>query len=81
MIKTVATYNPAKFSSFSPGISYLTCNICGSDNMIETVQGFVCKTCGFELELQKLQSDRPYNDDIIQYAQSLGRTQIGTKNE
>jgi len=77
----LATYKSAKIGSFSPDVSYLACDICGSNNIIETVQGFVCKTCGIELELQKLQYDRPYNDDIIQYAQGLGRTQIGTKNE
>ncbi len=77
----MATYNLARFSSFSPEMLDLTCDICGSENIIETEQGFVCKSCGFVLKLQKLQYDRPYNDDIIQYAKGLGRTQIGTKSE
>ena len=55
--------------------------MCGSGEIIETIQGYVCQTCGIELELQNLHYDRPYNDDIVQYAKGLGRTKIGTEQE
>lgn len=61
--------------------SHLSCDICGSEEIIETKPFFVCGSCGIELEIQKFQYDRPYNDDIIQYANGLGGTQIGTKRE
>jgi len=77
----MATDNTVKVSSFSSDYACLLCDICGSDNIVETTQGFVCQTCGLELELQKLQYDRPYNGDIIQCTKGLGRTQIGTNRE
>jgi transcription initiation factor TFIIIB Brf1 subunit/transcription initiation factor TFIIB len=55
----------------------LTCDICGSTDIIETKEGYVCRTCGLVLEIQKLKYNRPYNRDIIQYA-ALGTTQIGS---
>lgn len=55
----------------------LTCDICGSTDIIETKEGYVCRTCGLVLEIQKLEFNRPYNRDIIQYA-ALGTTQIGS---
>ena len=55
----------------------LTCDICGSTDIIETKEGYVCRTCGLVLEIQKLEFNRPYNRDIIQYA-VLGTTQIGS---
>ncbi len=55
----------------------LTCDICGSTDIIETKEGYVCRTCGLVLEIQKLEYNRPYNRDIIQYA-ALGTTQIGS---
>ncbi len=61
--------------------SYLTCDECSSSDIIESNQSFVCRSCGTVLEIQIFQYNRPYNDDIIQYANGLGRTQIGTKGE
>lgn len=55
----------------------LTCDICGSTDIIETKEGYVCRTCGLVLEIQKLEYNRPYNRDIVQYA-ALGTTQIGS---
>jgi hypothetical protein len=57
------------------------CDVCGSDNIADTSEGYVCKDCGIVLEIQKFQYSRPYNTDIIQYAKGLGQTQIGNKME
>ena len=67
-------------SSISPHFSSVSCDLCRSANIQETIEGYVCGDCGIVLEIQKLQYDRPYNDDILQYA-ILGTTQIGTKGE
>ncbi len=67
-------------SSISPHFSSVSCDLCSSANIQETIEGYVCGDCGIVLEIQKLQYDRPYNDDILQYA-ILGTTQIGTKGE
>jgi len=77
----MATIKPKRDGAVSPDYTYLKCDICGSYNILETIQGYVCQTCGIVLEIQKLQYDRPYNDDIIQYAKGLGRTKIGSKHE
>ncbi|MFW9989890.1 MAG: hypothetical protein ACFFC3_14660 [Candidatus Odinarchaeota archaeon] len=77
----MATYKPYQESSLSSEISSLTCDICGSDNITETREGYVCEDCGIVLELQKLQYHRPYSEDLIQYARGSGRTKIGTKQE
>ena len=75
----MATYNN-KTSSISPYYSKLSCDICNSVNIQETIEGYVCGDCGIVLKIQKLQYHRPYNDDILQYA-ILGTSQIGTKRE
>ncbi len=67
-------------SSISPHFSSVSCDLCSSANIQETIEGYVCGDCGIVLEIQKLQYDRHYNDDILQYA-ILGTTQIGTKGE
>ena len=59
----------------------LRCDLCNSTDVIETAEGYVCRDCAVVLKIQKLQYDRPYNNDIVQYARGLGRTQIGTKRE
>jgi len=61
-------------------ITDLVCDICSSIDIIETREGYTCRTCGIVLEVQKLEYYRPYNDDIIQHA-VLGTTQIGSKRE
>lgn len=81
MIKTVATYKLVQDDSFSPEFSHVSCDICGSSDIIENPEGYVCRGCGIVLEIQKLQYDRPYNEDLIQYAKGVGRTQIGTSRE
>jgi len=81
VIKTLATYKTLQESRLSPDLAHLSCDICGSADILETREGYVCKKCGVVLEIQKLQYDRPYNEDIIQYAKGVGTTQIGTRRE
>lgn len=81
VIKALATYKTLQDSSLPLSYSYLTCDICDSAEIEGTTAGYVCRECGVVLETQKLQYDRPYNDDIIQYAKGLGTTQIGTRRE
>ena len=73
----MATYNLV--IDISPNTGY-SCDICKSDNILDTTEGYVCGDCGIVLEVQKLEYHRPYNDDILQYA-PLGQTQIGTRRE
>ncbi|MFX1304397.1 MAG: hypothetical protein ACFE9X_13660 [Promethearchaeota archaeon] len=77
----MATYKTLQESALSPNYSHLECDICRSADIVDTKGGYVCRECGIVLEIQKLQYDRPYNEDIIQYAKGLGITQIGTKRE
>jgi len=77
----VATYKTLQEGSFSPVFSHISCDICDSSDIIENPEGYVCRNCGILLEIQKLQYDRPYNEDLIQYAKGVGRTQIGTSRE
>ncbi|NVM34414.1 MAG: hypothetical protein HWN81_02385 [Candidatus Lokiarchaeota archaeon] len=77
----MATYKTLQESALSPNISHLHCDICGSSDIIENPEGYVCRDCGIVLEIQKLQYDRPYNEDLIQYARGVGKTQIGTRRE
>jgi transcription initiation factor TFIIIB Brf1 subunit/transcription initiation factor TFIIB len=59
----------------------LKCDLCGSNDIADEVQGYVCRDCGVVLTVQKLQYDRPYNNDILQYSIQFGATQIGTPRE
>lgn len=59
----------------------LECDLCGSKDIVETVEGYVCRACGIVQTLQKLQYDQPYKADVLQYARRLGSTQIGNKKE
>ena len=77
----MATYNKIRKSDLNQSYTRLSCDICGSKDIIETIEGYVCRSCGIVLELQKLQYNRPYNADIIQYAKGIGTTQIGTRRE
>ncbi|MFX0135023.1 MAG: hypothetical protein ACFFDN_15385 [Candidatus Hodarchaeota archaeon] len=77
----MATYRTVQESALYPLYSQLKCDICDSTEITETQEGYVCRGCGIVLEIQKLQYDRPYNEDLIQYAKSLGKTQVGTKRE
>ncbi|MFX1314410.1 MAG: hypothetical protein ACFE9T_00970 [Promethearchaeota archaeon] len=73
----MATHNKVRDIDHNVGFS---CDLCNSENIQETIQGYVCGDCGIVLEVQKLEYHRPYNDDIIQYS-PLGQTQIGTAKE
>ena len=59
----------------------LECDLCGSKNIVDTGQEYVCVDCGAVLTLQKLQYDRPYNIDMLQHSVQCGSTQVGTKRE
>jgi len=74
----MATEKSNSISQFQP---YLECDICGSTDIVDTDRGYVCRDCGIVLEIQKLQYDKPYNENIVQYSRRLGTTQIGTKRE
>ena len=80
MIKALATYKVRESVHFHT-LSDLKCDICGSNNIIETKEGYVCRECGLVLEIKKLQYDRPYNEENVQYARGISTTQIGTKRE
>ena len=58
----------------------LSCDVCSSSDIIETKEGYVCRSCGIVLEIQRLEHYRPYNENSIQYA-VLGTTQIGSVRE
>ena len=77
----MATYKLVQEGSFSPDFTNISCDICGSSDIIENPEGYVCRDCGIVLEIQKLQYDRPYNEDLVQYAKGVGRSQIGTSRE
>jgi transcription initiation factor TFIIIB Brf1 subunit/transcription initiation factor TFIIB len=59
----------------------LECDLCGSNNIADTRQEYVCRDCGVVLTIQKLQYDRPYNNDVIQHSIQFGASQIGTVRE
>ncbi|MFX0073134.1 MAG: hypothetical protein ACFFAO_18805 [Candidatus Hermodarchaeota archaeon] len=69
-----------KSKELNQTMKVFTCDICGSTDIVETHEGYVCRSCGVVLEIQKLAYYRPYNDDIIQHAR-LGLTQIGLTKE
>ncbi|MHA1803099.1 MAG: hypothetical protein ACTSU4_01035, partial [Promethearchaeota archaeon] len=57
-----------------------TCDICGSTDIVETMEGYTCRNCGIVLNMQRLEYHRPYNEACLQHA-PLNSTQIGTKQE
>ncbi|NVM16997.1 MAG: hypothetical protein HWN80_04725 [Candidatus Lokiarchaeota archaeon] len=79
----MATHNVEKFDSVeldSNQNPLECCDTCGSDDVIETREGYSCRDCGIVLEIQKLEYHSPYDRDIVQYA-VLGKTQMGYKRE
>jgi len=79
----MATHNVEKFDSVEINSNQNPlecCDACGSDDVIETREGYTCRDCGIVLEMQKLEYHRPYDKDIVQYA-VLGRTQMGYRRE
>ncbi|MHA2336142.1 MAG: hypothetical protein ACXACX_02515 [Candidatus Hodarchaeales archaeon] len=59
----------------------LKCDVCGSDDIVDDTQGYVCKDCGIVLTVQKLQYDIPYTIESMQHSIRHGVTQIGTLQE
>ena len=58
----------------------LTCDVCDSSDIGETIEGYSCRNCGIVLEIQKFEYNRPYKENQIQHA-VLGITQIGSMRE
>ncbi|MFX0048639.1 MAG: hypothetical protein ACFE8G_10790 [Candidatus Hermodarchaeota archaeon] len=79
----MATHNAEKFDSVdieSNQNPLECCDVCGSDDIIETREGYTCRDCGIVLEIQKLEYHRPYDRDIVQHA-VLNKTQMGFRRE
>ena len=74
----MATQNEPK--NHSVGDLNLICDICESPDIAQTKQGYVCKTCGIVLEIQKLEYYRPYTETKIQH-EVLSTTKIGLQRE
>jgi hypothetical protein len=79
----VETYDLVNFDSLeinSEENSSEQCDVCGSKEIIETFEGYSCQECGIVLEVQKLEYNRPYDEDILQHS-VINKTQIGNKKE
>ncbi len=61
-------------------MDFLTCDVCGSMDIAETMEGYTCRNCGIVLNMKRLEYNRPYNEACLQHA-PLNSTQIGTKQE
>ena len=59
----------------------LVCDICGSMDIADTTGGYVCKSCGIVLEIEKLEYHRPYSESSLQYASLNNYTSIGSSLE
>ena len=70
----------ATFQIHAEDFASVRCDQCESFDIIETIQGYVCRACGIVLPYQKLKYYHPYNDGMVQYA-ALRTTQIGTPRE
>jgi len=86
-LNKITSHKPNKHKNFnskevisSQDFTELSCDVCKSSDIFETKEGYVCRTCGIVLEIQKLEYHKPYNNDILQYAK-LGTTQIGSIRE
>jgi hypothetical protein len=77
--KTISS-NPSENIIKAENMKTLNCELCSSDDIIETKEGYVCRSCGGVLEIQKMVYHRPYNVEKIQHAR-LGTTQIGSPRE
>ena len=73
-------YINSKEDNPSQPFTELSCDVCKSSDIFEIKEGYVCRTCGIVLEIQKLEYHKPYNNNILQYAK-LGTTQIGSIRE
>ncbi|MFX0008878.1 MAG: hypothetical protein ACFE9R_01075 [Candidatus Hermodarchaeota archaeon] len=74
----MATYNEFKIDPYKPpqNLSLDECDLCGSDDIIEVREGYVCRNCGVVLEIQRLEYHTPYETTQLQHA-VLGKTQMG----
>ena len=82
-MRKMATHNVEEFDSVDIGSNQNPlecCDVCGSQNIIETREAFTCRDCGIVLEIQKLEYHRPYDRDIVSHA-VLGKTQMGYRRE
>jgi len=59
----------------------LTCDVCNSDEIAETIEGYMCRNCGIVHTITKLQFDIPFKEEAVQNSKGLGITQIGTNRE
>lgn len=74
----MATYNELKFDPYKPpqNLSLDECDVCGSNDITEVREGYVCRNCGVVLEIQRLEYHTPYEATQLQHA-VLGKTQMG----
>ena len=78
---TTKNMDKSKSSKMNPLVDpTYQCDICKSNDLVETREGFTCRACGIVLEVQKLEYHRPYDADVVQHA-VLNKTQIGFKSE
>jgi len=78
---TTKNMDKSKSSKMNPLVDpTYQCDICKSNDLVETREGFTCRACGIVLEVQKLEYHRPYDADVVQHA-VLSKTQIGFKSE
>ena len=78
---TTKNMDKSKLLKMSPLVDpTYQCDICKSNDLVETREGFTCRACGIVLEVQKLEYHRPYDADVVQHA-VLSKTQIGFKSE
>ncbi len=75
----MAIKNKDRPQSINTGV-ILSCDMCGSENIIETNEGYTCQDCGIVLEMQRLKYHFPYDENKLQIA-PLRNTQIGFKRE
>lgn len=81
MIILLATYKSFQQSELSPKAPSLECDICGSQAVRETREGYVCQDCGVVLRIQKMQYGKAYNEEAIHHAKWIGPTKIGNIKE
>lgn len=74
----MTSYKTQEFETRLLEFPSLKCDICGSEDIVEDRSAYVCRDCGIVLKIQKLQYDRPYNNDMIQHSPHVGVTQVGT---
>ena len=61
--------------------THLVCDECGSEDLIETIEGYVCRVCGIIQVQQIFRYNTPFKADLERYARGKGNTQIGSRRE